>query len=263
MEEFDLPKERGFSLDREKEFDISTEGIEKLLPFLEEHGVKCTFFTTASFARAEKGTVRKIAAKGHEIAFHGSSHSVNYSQMNTEEAMGDLAWGKKELEKIYRKRVIGFRAPRFQRPPERALEKTGIKYDSSIHPTWVSNRYNYFFHKRKIHTIKGLIEVPVSTSPFFRMPLSWIWFRSLPFSAMKASTAKCIEEFGFLNLYFHSWEFSDFAEKDFSRRLGYFVKKNTGKALFSLLGEFFEFIEKRGKFCKMESVIFPKNKSFN
>lgn len=53
---------------------------ERLLELFSERDVKATFFTLGWVAERSPGLVKKIQQAGHEIASHGYSHQLVYTQ---------------------------------------------------------------------------------------------------------------------------------------------------------------------------------------
>ena len=74
LEEFDIPLEYGQNLALSEQMAVSLEGLNKLLPILDKHHVKATFFTTAHWALHHPDVVQQLAEK-HEIACHAYFHS--------------------------------------------------------------------------------------------------------------------------------------------------------------------------------------------
>ena len=106
-------------------------GLPKVLEILDKHNITATFFTTGNVARLFPGVIKKIAEK-HEIASHGYHHKRFDYITAREEA--EIRQSKQLLESITKKKVLGFRAPRFLVCKElyQVLPKLGFKYDSSI-----------------------------------------------------------------------------------------------------------------------------------
>jgi len=106
-------------------------GLPKVLEILDKYDITATFFTTGDVARLFPGVIKKIAEK-HEIASHGYHHKRFDYVTAREEA--EIRQSKQLLESITKKKVLGFRAPRFLVCKElyQVLPKLGFKYDSSI-----------------------------------------------------------------------------------------------------------------------------------
>src|SRR3990167_8864408 len=95
VEEFMLPLEYNQKISQEKMFEISFEGLKKVLKILDKYNIKATFFTTAIFALKYPEIIKKLSNK-HEIASHGYSHTEKDMQIKKT---------KKILEKIIGKKI--------------------------------------------------------------------------------------------------------------------------------------------------------------
>ncbi|MBI2139363.1 polysaccharide deacetylase family protein [Candidatus Woesearchaeota archaeon] len=206
LEEF-IANEFGLQVPMEVCMEISKKGFQQILRILERNGCKATLFTTAEFAAYCPELMKKAIARGHEIGLHGYSHKDRYGKMKEEEAYARLHKAKEKLEGIAGMKVVSFRAPQMSRPPYPVLGRLGLLYDSSYHPTYIPGHYNLFFKTRKIHTTEGITVIPVSVSPLLRLPFSWIWLRNMPLAYAKACSRLSLISGGYLNLYFHPWEF--------------------------------------------------------
>ena len=150
LEEFDLPIEYGIDIKDEDMFSISLNGCLKILNILKNYKINSTFFVTGFFGKKYPKLIKKISMSGHEIALHGYKHSQKYSQLGKEDFLKNIKKNKKILEENYNKRILGFRSPRMEMVPFDVLKKAGLKYDSSLHPTYVLSRYNNFTFSRSI-----------------------------------------------------------------------------------------------------------------
>jgi hypothetical protein len=244
LEEFDLPQEYGLDFPKEEQFSFSLKGLHIILNLLDKNKIKATFFTTASFALKYPEIIKKISKK-HEIASHNLNHLISRYD---EKKIGE---SKKIIEKIINKKIIGFRMPRLQKVDYFSLSKLGFKYDSSILPTYIPGRYNNYFKKRKITLNKDITEVPISTTPLIKVPLSWFFFRFFGLNYAKLVTLFCIKNPGFVNLFFHPWEFNDLS----NFRIPFYIKKNSGDKLLRML-------EKYIFWCKKKKYQFSTINSF-
>jgi hypothetical protein len=234
LEEFDLPLEYGLNFSKEKQFKFSLKGLYKVLDLLDQNEIKATFFTTASFALEYPKIIKKISKK-HEIA----SHNLNHLTSKYDEEK--INKSKKIIEKIINKKIIGFRMPRLQKVDYSSLLKLGFKYDSSILPTYIPGRYNNYSKKRKMTRNNGIIEVPISTTPLIKVPLSWIFFRFFGLNYAKLVTIFCTKNPGFVNLFFHPWEFNDLS----NLKIPFYIKKNSGDKLLKMLKKYIIWCKKK------------------
>jgi len=207
VEEFVIPREQNLNYNENEIFEIGKKGLIIVKDILDKTDIKSTFFITLEFAQRYPELIKRISNENHEIGFHGCKHSDDYSTMKSNEAIKVLNKGRKKLQKIVNKRIYGFRAPQLKKPKDVVLKEAGFTYDSSIHPTYIPGRCNYLNRSRHIVKKDGLILVPISVTPFFRLPFSWIWFRMLGINYAKMCTILSLIDTDYINLYFHPWEF--------------------------------------------------------
>ena len=242
LEEFDLPLEYHEEISDKEQIGISRNGLKNLLKILNKQQVIATFFVTAKFALANKKLVKQLSKK-HEIALHGLMHSDDYRHMKEDLALKRLSRGKKLVEKIIGKNVIGFRAPRFHIKKIKLLPTIGIKYDSSLHPTYIPGIYNNFFTEREIHKHGKLIEVPISVTSLLRLPLFWFAFRNLGLAYSKFCTNWCFLDSRYVMLLFHPWEFVDLNSSGF--KLPAYIKRDTGRILSGKLDSYIRWAKRK------------------
>jgi len=113
------------------------------------------------------------------------------------------------LEEIIQKPVKGLRMPRMRQVRVGDINEAGYSYDASIHPTWLPGRYNNFNLPRTNYREQGLIRVPASVSPNFRIPLFWLSFKNFPYALYIRLALQTLRKDGYLSLYFHPWEFTN------------------------------------------------------
>jgi len=126
------------------------EGTLQILDILEDCEVVTTFFCLGIIHDWFPFLLDEIRSRGHEIAFHGHSHT----------RLPDCSL-RREIQKsstlIEKYEVLGFRAPEMTITSEdmSVLDSAGFLYDSSTYGS---------FNTR----IGGIVEVPVSTYPVRR-----------------------------------------------------------------------------------------------
>jgi len=140
------------------------------LETLDDFKVKATFFILGEVAREFPRLVREIAAAGHEIASHGSSHRQVF-KLSRREFAAEVSDSRKLLEDTISAGVSGFRAPAFSIMPDTAwaletLAREGFQYDSSVYPV-AGSRYGWPDFCPDICRVilsegAGIIEVPMS-----------------------------------------------------------------------------------------------------
>ncbi|MBU0894315.1 MAG: polysaccharide deacetylase family protein [Nanoarchaeota archaeon] len=246
VEEFDLPLQFNQKISEKEMYETSKKGLVLLLNLLDKYKIKATFFTTANFAKKYPKLIKSLILKKHEIASHGYSHSDSFQTID------QLKKAKKELEKITKFKIKGFRAPRFNIQNINILPGLGFKYDSSLHPTFIPGRYNNFFKSRQIHKIGKIIEIPPSTTPFVRLPLFWLAFKNLGINYAKQTTKFNFLDSKYTMLLFHPWEFTDISKF----KVPNYIKKNNGKKLLKILENYILFCLKKGyEFDTVESYL--------
>ncbi len=230
VEEFDVPIDYGIHISEEEQCKLSYKGLIRILKLLDKLNIKATFFVTYNFAKQYKNLIKKISLK-HEIGLHGYKHSDNYKKMEYYEAYLRLKDAKLGIEKIIGRKITGFRAPKLYRPKYEVLFKLGLKYDSSLNPTYIPGKYNNFFSKRKSFEKNGIKVVPTSVVPLIRFPLFWLSFHIVPLSLIKILTRLSLINMNFLCLYFHPWEFVDINVRPYNENIFKLILKNTGYKL--------------------------------
>ena len=200
IEEFDMPLEYNFNIAIEIQMEIGKKGLDNLMPILDDKNYTTTLFTTANFANKYSDSIKALSEK-HEIA----SHTFYHSKFSTV----DLLASRIRLEEIIQKPVKGLRMPRMRQVPVGDINEAGYSYDASIHPTWLPGRYNNFHLPRTKYSEQGLIRVPASVSPNFRIPLFWLSFKNFPYAMYLKLALQTLKKDGYLSLYFHPWEFTN------------------------------------------------------
>jgi peptidoglycan/xylan/chitin deacetylase (PgdA/CDA1 family) len=234
LEEFVLPEEYGLAFSEKESFQISQDGLQRILALLKKYPIKCTFFSTYQFAVKSKKLIAALVKDVHELALHGYSHDKKPFRDAT--ARNQLAKAKKGLETLFKVKVKGYRNPQLQDVDYSFLNSLGIKYDSSYHPTWLPGYYNHFFGSRRV--------VPISVASLLRLPFSWIFFRNMPLLYSQFTSTLANVNTDYLNIYIHPWEFADLAQYNVYKRLkrkgviaGLSIAK-TGKPLLKKLDQY-------------------------
>ena len=143
-------------------YDYLSEPTKRVLQLLDEYGITATFFVVADVAQHYPELIETIVDRGHEIACHGLHHrcmvdpQTKAPLISAREFESITMESKRALEAIYKKRVIGYRAPNALVAGWMvdSLEDIGFKYDSSVS---VNSLYN-----KTDSVLTG-----VSTSPYF------------------------------------------------------------------------------------------------
>ncbi len=237
IEEFDMPFEYGKDISFDDQLSISTTGTLHILQILKNAGVKATFYCTANYAMHRPEVIMQIINEGHELASHGYYH--------TDFKPEHLLQSRLKLEEIAGVPVKGYRMARMMPVDEREIEKAGYVYNSSINPTWLPGRYNNFSKPRTWFYNSNVLQLPSSVSPLVRFPLFWLSFHNLPMGLLKWLCAATHRKDGYLNLYFHPWEFTDLNQPE---RFGFpgYVVRNSGDAFIKRLTDFIAWAKNKG-----------------
>jgi len=218
IEEFDMPFEYGRNLPLNEQLAISQEGCSHIMNLLRLHDARATFFSTVVFAQNSPEILRDIKQRSHELASHGYYHS-SFSTNH-------LLDSRVELARLSGMDVTGFRMPRMMPVDDAAIEQAGYRYNSSINPVWLPGRYDNRDKPRTYFKIGNVWQLPASATPRLRVPLFWLSFHNFPLGTYMRMCRKTIAQDGYLNLYFHPWEFTDLHPS----RLGmpWYVRRNSG-----------------------------------
>lgn len=219
IEEFEMPREYGDPIPFDQQIEISYTGTTRILDLLKKYNVKATFYTTANFAKHAKDIVHRIVDEGHELASHGYVHH-HFEPSH-------LKMSKDILEEISDVTIKGYRMARMMPVPEDEVYKAGYIYNSSINPTLLPGRYNKLNEPRTFFYRENVLQLPASVTPFIRFPLFWISFHNLPLGIYFYLANRTIKKDGYLNIYFHPWEFMDIGPRK-KYNFPFYVTKNTG-----------------------------------
>lgn len=237
IEEFDMPFEYGKDISFEEQLSISKQGTEKILRLLTKHDIRATFYITANFALHVPEMVNRIINEGHEVASHGYFHSQFESK--------HLRESKEVLEKIANTTVEGYRMARMMPVPEVEIFRAGYKYNSSINPIFLPGRYNKLNEPRTYFLRENVWQLPASVSPLVRFPLFWLSFHNLPLALYQWIAKQTYLKDGYLNIYFHPWEFMPIGPKK-KYNFPFFVTRNTSHKMEERLEKFIRYAKRNG-----------------
>jgi len=246
VEEFDLPLEYGQTVSMEQQMETGKKGLDAVEALLYETRIRTTLFTTAHFAETFPDTIKRLAQQ-HEIA----SHTYYHSRFET----ADLKNSREKLESITGTHVKGLRMPRMQAVDKKEIAAAGYTFDSSLNPTWIPGRYNHAKAPRTFFTEENIIEVPASVSPNFRIPLFWLAFKNFPFAFYQKLAVQTLRKDGYLNIYFHPWEFTDLS----AFKIPAYAKKHAGEKLVSRLHQLINVLASEGVYCSFTAMLNKKN----
>jgi len=194
-----------------------TNNIIRLLDMFDEKNVKSTFFVLGWVAERFPELIREIDCRGHEIASHGYSHQLVYTQTPAIFA-SETRDSKNLLEDIIGKPVQGYRAASYSitRKSLWALDilaELGFKYDSSIFPV-VHDNYGIkgspeFPHVLETPNKSTLVEYPLSTYRFMGQAIPVAgggYFRLYPYWLSRFFYRQINQQAAPFVFYLHPWE---------------------------------------------------------
>lgn len=235
LEEFDIPNEYGSALDWEEQLSVGRRGMNAIIEVLELHKIPVTIFTTAAYA-VENPEQLQFLSEDHEIASHTFYHSSYKDE--------DLLQSRSTLEEITGKKVYGLRMPRMRPVDMSLVHRAGYNYDSSINPTFIPGKYNNSNLPKTLYKEQGMYRLPCSVSPTLRIPLFWLAFKNFPYPLYRKLAKDTLRRYGYLNLYFHPWEFTNIH----SYKLPLYVKRHSGAHLVERLHRLISDFKKEGSF---------------
>ena len=178
--------------------------VPRILELLARRSLRITFFIVGLDAALEKNrdALGSLVAAGHEIGNHSLRHEPWLHLYTEEEIERELAESESHIEKATGRRPDAFRGPGFSLSETalRVLLRRGYRYDASTFPTFLGPlaRAYYFMTSRltieerrqraglfgsvrdglrPLHPYRWqltngtLLEIPVTTLPFFRVPI--------------------------------------------------------------------------------------------
>jgi len=188
-----------------------------LLDILARHKVRATFFVLGWVARKHPEIVRQIVASGHELASHGMSHRLIYSQ-TPEEFRRETRDAKALLEDLGQRPVVGYRAATYSITSRSlwaldVLCEEGFQYDSSIFPMR-HDRYGIPDAEPRPHVLTTpgggrLVEFPISVLRYggAKIPVAGGgYFRLFPYRFTRWALRKLNSQQQEFVFYVHPWE---------------------------------------------------------
>ena len=173
-----------------------------LLDLLDDSGVQATCFFLGWIAERYPGLVKDACKRKHEIASHGYSHQLIYSQSRSD-FFSDIDRAKKLLEDLSGCEVIGYRAPGFSITPEtiwafNELRSAGYRYDSSLFP---ARRGHGYFLEARLHPFRikntELYEFPLTVARVLTQKICFFgggYLRLFPYWLIRAMAEQVARE---------------------------------------------------------------------
>ncbi len=172
----------------------------RVVDLLDRHRCGLTVFVVGRDLQhgADRDAVRRLSDAGCEVANHSQNHLPWLDRLNAEEMLDEVATSEEAIETLLGEKPVGFRAPGFSWSPElfNLLTRRGYRYDASTWPTPIGplvRRYSARLSSappqrpQRFGTLRdgfrrlspyiittpngALVEVPVTTMPFTRLPI--------------------------------------------------------------------------------------------
>lgn len=188
-----------------------------LLDLFDTYSTTATFFILGWVAERYPEIVKEIDERGHEVASHGYSHQLIYTQKQ-DTFREETTASKKLLEDIIGKPIYGYRAASYSITKQSTwaldiLAEAGFQYDSSIFPVYHDN-YGIPGSPTEPHILqtplgKQLIEYPLSTYKLFGQTLPVAgggYFRLYPYWLSHFFYKKMNKKLKSFVFYLHPWE---------------------------------------------------------
>jgi polysaccharide deacetylase family protein (PEP-CTERM system associated) len=188
----------------------------RTLDFLDEFGVRATFFVLGWVAEAVPELLREVTARGHEVASKGYYHR-DIRQLDRQEFRDDVLRARDALQRATGMPVLGYRVPQgwFEKSDLWALEvlaEAGMVYDSSVRlvlRSYASEPWRRFPHWPQVSG-RPFLEVPLSSIRLFGLDLPIAggnYFRQFPDAFMRRAVAHWNRHYQApYVMYFHTWE---------------------------------------------------------
>lgn len=221
-EEFDVPREHGVNFSLEEGMKVSIEGTNRILDVLKKTGVKATFFCTGNFVRNAPEVMHRIIAEGHEAACHGVDH---WHPKST-----DFRESKIILESEMNIKAFGYRQPRMFPVSDEEIASAGYLYNSSLNPAFIPGRYMHLTTPKTCFMRGGVLQIPASVTPTFRIPLFWLALHNFPEGLYYLLTRRVIKHHGYFVTYFHPWEFVELKQHS-EWKMPYIIKNHSGSEM--------------------------------
>jgi peptidoglycan/xylan/chitin deacetylase (PgdA/CDA1 family) len=231
----------------QEHFYFGKKDLRKLVDIVEQRSLKITAFVTGKALEQNPDILDVLKAMRAEIEQHSYSHQIGHNNK-----VKDIKKGIEIHEQIVGQRPQGYRAPQgiISREEARVLHDLGIKFDSSIFPTFFPGRFNRLGFPLCPFVIKdsNLIEIPFAVIPKIRLPIGLSYMQIIGINTFKFLS----KIFGLPDLIvydFHSYELgklSSYQKLSLSGRMGYYRAQRTYKDPFSVFGKFVEYILSKG-----------------
>lgn len=178
--------------------------IPYIMKVLNDQNLKITFFIVGKDAELKRNSefLNMISAAGHDIANHSFNHESWLHLYSKDELRNEVLKAEECIEKVTGVKTTGFRGPGFSWSNKlfEVLSENNYLYDASILPTFIGPLARLYYFKTanlskeerekrrelfgkfadgfrpvksyywKMKSKGNILEIPVSTIPFFKTP---------------------------------------------------------------------------------------------
>ncbi len=144
----------GLKTEKTTDDPVFSKGVVRFLDLFEKHGIKATFFVTASnLSENSRKVLKMISEKGHEIGNHTCSHDYRLTLLDRDEIKSEIRKNHDLIKEISGYSCTGFRSPGYNMSDDviSILKEEEYLYDSSFFPSPM-----YYLAKWLIIKIKRL-----------------------------------------------------------------------------------------------------------
>ena len=237
-EEFEVPREHGVEISLEEGMKVSVYGTNKVLDVLKQNQVHATFFCTGNFAENAPEVIERIKREGHEVACHGVDHWIP--------RVDDVYRSKEIVERVSGVKTYGYRQPRMFPVSDEDIEKAGYLYNSSLNPAFIPGRYMHLNTPRTWFMRGGVVEIPASVTPYFRIPLFWLALHNFPERLYHWFVNRVLRHDGYFVTYFHPWEFYQLKEHP-EYKIPLIIKNHSGNEMVNRLDRLVKMLKSRNQ----------------
>jgi peptidoglycan/xylan/chitin deacetylase (PgdA/CDA1 family) len=154
--------------------------LERFSDLVHRHDCKLTVFATGKVLEQQREAVAFFRRMGAEIELHSYDHILDERAADSEVHKGVVAY-----QDFFGKVPLGYRAPGGVLSPTlmEELVRAGIKYDSSVIPSFRFGMYNNLGSPLEpyLHPHLPLIELPIAVVPRVRLLIATSYIRILGF----------------------------------------------------------------------------------
>ena len=159
---------KGFGIEGAEILKITEQNTAAILRTLENHNILATFFIEISLVEKLNALVKKIIAKGHELAFY-----------NENSALLEIDAAKRFVEEFTGKNIRGIRQKDISISVE-DLKNLEFTYISNIENADILFPFKRLKRSTQILQLNGVSLIPESISPYSQLPYNDFVFQVLP-----------------------------------------------------------------------------------